>query len=107
MRGDISGLRRSGHRSREVPDASVLEGLNRALQLLFACAALPIKTEVSVLVSTSNRGSITEVTLSIDTRANTILDLHITTTRKHDTQIAPLLIERNSDDVAVLFGDKG
>ncbi len=29
------------------------------------------------------------------------------TTRKHDTQIAPALINRNTDDVAILLGDKG
>lgn len=27
--------------------------------------------------------------------------------RKHDTQIAPFLIKRNTDDVAVLLGDEG
>ena len=48
-----------------------------------------------------------KVTLLVDTRANAILDLHVTTTRKHDTQIAPFLIKRNTDDVAVLLGDKG
>lgn len=48
-----------------------------------------------------------KVTLLVDTRANVILDLHVTTTRKHDTQIAPSLIRRNTDDVAVLLGDKG
>lgn len=37
-----------------------------------------------------------KVTLLVDTRANVILDLHITTTRKHDTQIAPSLINRNA-----------
>lgn len=48
-----------------------------------------------------------KVTLFVDTRANAILDLHVTTTRKHDTQIAPLLIKRNANDVAILLGDKG
>jgi IS5 family transposase len=48
-----------------------------------------------------------KVTLIVDTRANAILDLHVTTTRRHDTQIAPLLINRNTAKVDVLLGDKG
>jgi IS5 family transposase len=48
-----------------------------------------------------------KVTLLVDTRANAIIDLHVTTTRKHDSQIAPSLIKRNIGDVAVLLGDKG
>jgi IS5 family transposase len=48
-----------------------------------------------------------KVTLLVDTRENAILDLHVTTTRKHDSQIAPSLIKRNADDVAILLGDKG
>ena len=48
-----------------------------------------------------------KVTLLVDTRANVILDLHVTTTRKHDTQIAPSLINRNASEVEVLLGDKG
>jgi IS5 family transposase len=43
----------------------------------------------------------------VDTRANAIIDLHVTTTRKHDTQIAPSLIRRIANDVAILLGDKG
>ena len=31
----------------------------------------------------------------------------MTTTRKHDTQIAPSLIKRNAHEVAALLGDKG
>ena len=38
---------------------------------------------------------------------NAILDLHVTTTRKHDLQIAPSLIKRNTSEVAILLGDKG
>ena len=34
-------------------------------------------------------------------------DLHITTTRKHDTQIAPSLIDRNTSEIEVLLGNKG
>ncbi|MDB2253100.1 IS5 family transposase [Halorubrum ezzemoulense] len=48
-----------------------------------------------------------KVTLLVDTRANAILDLHVTTTRKHDSKIAPSLIKRNAGEVAVLLGDKG
>jgi len=48
-----------------------------------------------------------KVTLLVDTRANAILDLHVTTTRKHDSQIAPSLIKRNTDHVATPLGDKG
>ncbi len=48
-----------------------------------------------------------KVTLLVDTRVNAILDLHVTTTRKHDTQIAPSLINRNTAEVDVLLGDKG
>src|SRR6056297_2838 len=48
-----------------------------------------------------------KVTLLVDTRANAIIDLHVTTTRKHDSQIAPSLIKRNTGDVVVLLGDKG
>ena len=47
-----------------------------------------------------------KVTLLVDTRANAILDLHVTTTRKHDSQITPSLIKRNTDKVAILLGDK-
>jgi len=48
-----------------------------------------------------------KVTLLVDTRANTIIDVHVTTTRKHDSQIVPSLIKRNTTEVAILLGDKG
>jgi IS5 family transposase len=48
-----------------------------------------------------------KVTLLVDTRVNAIIDLHVTTTRKHDSKIAPSLIRRNTDDVTILLGDKG
>ncbi|GGL40430.1 IS5 family transposase (plasmid) [Halarchaeum sp. CBA1220] len=48
-----------------------------------------------------------KVTLLVDTRANAVLDVHVTTTRKHDSKIAPSLIKRNTGEVAVLLGDKG
>jgi len=47
-----------------------------------------------------------KVILLVDTRVNAILNLYVTTTRKRDTQIAPSLIKRNADDIAVLLGDK-
>jgi IS5 family transposase len=34
-----------------------------------------------------------KVTLLVDTRVNAILDVHVTTTRKHDSKIAPSLIK--------------
>lgn len=34
-----------------------------------------------------------KVTLLVNTRGDAILDLHVTTTRKHDSQIAPALIK--------------
>jgi len=48
-----------------------------------------------------------KVTLLVDTRVNAIIDLHVTTTRKHDSQIAPLLIRRNTEEMAIHLGDKG
>jgi len=48
-----------------------------------------------------------KVTLLVDTRVNAIIDLHVTTTRKHDSKIAPSLIRRNTDDVTILLGDRG
>ncbi len=47
-----------------------------------------------------------KVTLLVDTSVNAIIDLHVTT-RKHDSQIAPSLIKRNTGEVAILLGDKG
>ncbi len=48
-----------------------------------------------------------KVTLLVDTGSNAIIDIHVTTTRKHDSQIAPSLIKRNAGEIAVLLGDKG
>ena len=48
-----------------------------------------------------------KVTLLVDTGANAVLDLHITTTHKHDTQIAPSLINCITDEVDALLGNKG
>lgn len=48
-----------------------------------------------------------KVTLLVDTKANEVLTRHITTTRKHDTKITPSPINRNTNEVDVLLGDKG
>jgi IS5 family transposase len=48
-----------------------------------------------------------KTTLLVDTATNAILDVHVTTTRKHDTQIAPQVVKRNVQSIAVLTGDKG
>jgi IS5 family transposase len=48
-----------------------------------------------------------KVTLLVDTKENAIIDLHVTTTRKHDSQIAPSLIKRNPENIEILLGDKG
>ncbi|WP_435099664.1 IS5 family transposase [Halorubrum sp. N11] len=47
-----------------------------------------------------------KVTLLVDAKVNAILDLHVTATRKHDSQIAPSLIKRNPEDIDILLGDK-
>ena len=36
-----------------------------------------------------------------------VLDLHLTTGRKHDTQIGPQLMGRSQDEIDILLGDKG
>ena len=48
-----------------------------------------------------------KTTLLVDTATNAVLDIHVTTTRKHDTQIAPQVVKRNVASIAVLTGDKG
>ena len=45
-----------------------------------------------------------KVTLLVDTGVNAILDLHVTTTRKHNSQIAPSLIKRNPESIDILLG---
>jgi len=42
-----------------------------------------------------------KTTLLVDTQAQTVLDVHVTTTRKHDTQIGPQLTERNLEQFEV------
>jgi IS5 family transposase len=48
-----------------------------------------------------------KTTLLVDTATNAVLDIHVTTTRKHDTQIAPQVVKRNAESIMVLTGDKG
>jgi IS5 family transposase len=43
----------------------------------------------------------------VDTATNAVLDIHVTTTRKHDTQIAPQVVKRDVESITVLAGDKG
>ena len=47
------------------------------------------------------------MTLLVDAVVNAILDLHVTTTQKHDSQIAPSSIKRNPETIDILLGDKG
>ena len=47
------------------------------------------------------------VTLQVDSKVSAVLNLHVTTTRKHDSQIAPSLIKRNPETIDILLGDKG
>jgi len=47
------------------------------------------------------------VTLLVDTRSNAIIDILVTTTRKHDSQITLSLIKRNRKKISILLGDKG
>lgn len=46
-------------------------------------------------------------TLLVDSATNAVLDIHVTTIRKHDTQIAPQVVKRNAEAIDVLLGDKG
>jgi IS5 family transposase len=48
-----------------------------------------------------------KTTLLVDTATNALLDIYVTTTRKHDTQIAPQVVKRNAASISVLTGDKG
>ncbi|MFC7252008.1 IS5 family transposase [Halomicroarcula sp. GCM10025324] len=48
-----------------------------------------------------------KTTLLVDTATNAILDVHVTTTRKHDTQIAPQVVKRNAQYISILTGDRG
>lgn len=48
-----------------------------------------------------------KATLSVDTATNAVLAVHVTTTRKHDSQFAPQRVKPNAASIAVLTGDEG
>jgi IS5 family transposase len=48
-----------------------------------------------------------KTTILVDLGEQMVLDLHMTTTRKHDAQIAPGLLRRNKGFFRVLIADKG
>ena len=48
-----------------------------------------------------------KTTILVDLEKQIVLDLHMTTTRKHDTQIAPRILKRNQGSFRVLTADKG
>jgi IS5 family transposase len=48
-----------------------------------------------------------KTTILVDLGEQMVLDLHMTTTRKHDTQIAPGFLKRNRGSFHVLTADKG
>jgi IS5 family transposase len=48
-----------------------------------------------------------KTTLLVDVGAQVVLDLHLTTGRKHDTQIGPQVAGRSRDEFDILLGDKG
>ncbi len=48
-----------------------------------------------------------KTTLLVDTATNAIIHVHMTTTRKHDTQIATQVVKWNTESIAVLSGNKG
>lgn len=48
-----------------------------------------------------------KTTILVDTEENAILDVHITASRKHDTQIGPQIVKRASEFIEILLGDKG
>jgi IS5 family transposase len=48
-----------------------------------------------------------KVTVLVDVETLHVVDVHCTTTKKHDTQIGEQVIKRNADDLLSLSGDKG
>jgi IS5 family transposase len=47
-----------------------------------------------------------KTTLLVDTQVQVVLDVHVTTTHKHETQVAPKT-ERNLERFEALVADKG
>ena len=58
---------------------------------------MPINLKISAI----------KTTLLGDVKSLAIIDLHLTTTRRHDTQLTPRLAIRNLDAFTILIGDKG
>ncbi len=48
-----------------------------------------------------------KTTLLVNTETNAVLDIHVTTTQKHNTQIAPQVVTCNAGAITVLIDDKG
>ena len=47
------------------------------------------------------------VTFLVDVGNNAVLDVHMTTTRRHDTKIGTKIVKRSAELMGVLIGDKG
>lgn len=47
-----------------------------------------------------------KLTLLLYMRPNAILDIHVTTTRKYDSQTTPSLIKQNDKNIGILLDDK-
>jgi hypothetical protein len=45
--------------------------------------------------------------LLVDTATTTVLNIHLTTTPKYDTQIAPLVVKQTAPSIVLLTGDRG
>ncbi|MHC3381492.1 IS5 family transposase [Haloarcula sp. H-GB5] len=111
----------------ELPSLNVVQSLNRLdmavwrVLLNLSVTLLPTNGIVGIDASGFDRSHASKhytkrtkltiqqlkVTLLVDTRSNAIIDVHVTTTRKHDSKITPSLIKRNTGEFAVLLGDKG
>jgi len=48
-----------------------------------------------------------KVTILVDTDTLSVVDVHCTTTKKHDTKIGEQIIKRNADNLLSVSGDKG
>lgn len=112
----------------ELPTASTLCKAFNRLEIAVWCVILTLSTTLlptsgvvgvdtsefdrsHVLKHYTKRAELTiqhfKVTLLVDTKLNAILDLHVMTTRKHDSQIVPSLIKRSPQNSNALLGHKG
>lgn len=48
-----------------------------------------------------------KVTILVDLESQMFIDIHMTTTGRHDTKIEPLLLRRNLKRFSVLIADRG